>query len=305
MASYPWYLMIILPYTRRELPGWGRLAGWLGVLGNQCDYRWTGAPTRTIRSTWHGYRMRLDLRNWSDRHTYFLGRYFDAETQLTLKRLLNPGDVLMDVGANIGMMTLLGADLVGSEGRVLSFEPNPESAGHVRFHLELNGIDHVRLYACALGSQEAVMRLHVSEGYSGSATLADVANRQGERFSREVDVPVRRGDDVLREAGLRASVVKIDAEGFEPYVLEGLERTLEQDRPAVLMECVDRLLKPVGSSRSLLAKQMETMGYRGYDIRIERRTRLSFLPFDPASESSSEAVWLHREDNRNSLLHGG
>jgi hypothetical protein len=108
--KYPILPFLFRPYIRRELPGWGKLFHWLKLGGiNNVNPHWRSAPTYTARGKWHGYRMKLDLRDDLDRSTYFLGRYYDSNVQLLLDRLLKPGDTLLDVGANVGSTTLHGA----------------------------------------------------------------------------------------------------------------------------------------------------------------------------------------------------
>src|SRR4051812_18642998 len=79
----------LLPYTRRELPGWGRLFRAAGLLR---DNWWSGTGSRQITGKLHGYQMVLNLDNWSDRHTYFVGRYYDLASQLLLQKSLRSGD---------------------------------------------------------------------------------------------------------------------------------------------------------------------------------------------------------------------
>ena len=91
-----------------------------------------------MRGKLHGYKMELDLRDWSEQMTYFLGRHSDLPLQLAMMALLKPGDRFVDVGTNIGMITLLAARLVGPEGRVDAIEPNPACCARVRRSLTLN-----------------------------------------------------------------------------------------------------------------------------------------------------------------------
>jgi len=93
-------------YSRRELPGWGWVLRRAGVFD---DSVWREAPTAVAEGKLHGFRMELDLRNWSERQTYFLGRFYDLPTQLLVMRLLRRGDLFVDVGANIGMISALAA----------------------------------------------------------------------------------------------------------------------------------------------------------------------------------------------------
>jgi len=101
-------VMAVRPYTMRELPGWGRLYELL-VGGYRRNQRWTGFAPRWVRGKLHGYDMLIDLASWSNRDTYFLGRFYDVPNQLLIKALVQPGETVVDIGANEGMISLVAA----------------------------------------------------------------------------------------------------------------------------------------------------------------------------------------------------
>ena len=150
LTTYPQHLLLLLPITRLELPGWGRLCSAVGLFRYDDDH-WRTAPVKIIRGKLHGYRMRLRLSDWSDRMTFFLGRYYDLPTQLLMSICLRPGDRFIDIGANIGMISLLAARLVGPSGRVDSVEPNPKCIEIFREHIALNPIGNIHIHPVAAG----------------------------------------------------------------------------------------------------------------------------------------------------------
>ena len=125
--------------------------------------------------------MILDLRNWSERISYFLRRYYDLPSQLALRALLRPGDEMLDVGANIGMMSLLAARLVGPGGRVDAFEPHPGCVERVREILDENRIGHVHVHPIALSDREGTAVLTLPGATTGSGTLSAVPERDADR----------------------------------------------------------------------------------------------------------------------------
>ncbi len=147
---------------------------------------------------------------------------------------LRPAGVLYDVGANIGFFSLLGARLVGDQGRVIAFEPVPENADAVRRNAALNGFENVFVRDVAVGRACGAVDLVLTR-HPGGATLASVGEPPDARGIVRV---VAKSIDALmeREDFPAPSVVKIDVEGAEMEVLLGMERTARRVRPAIVCE---------------------------------------------------------------------
>jgi FkbM family methyltransferase len=176
---------------------------------------------------------------WAD-PTEHIGRsiwttgVFDLAVSEVLFRLIRPSDVLLDVGANLGYMSLLGAIATGPTGRVLAFEPNLLVAKWLR-----QNVDHAReqydmapveLHAVALGAAPGAATLVLPAGSAANDGLAHIADEY-ERDRTEgniVQVDVETVDHLLG-AGT-AGVMKIDVEGYEPAVLEGAAQALGSHR---------------------------------------------------------------------------
>lgn len=257
----------VRPYIVRELPGWGKVYALL-IGGWKRDAQWAGAKLRTIRGKLHGYEMTLDISRWSERYTYFLGRFYDLETQLLMKRFLRPGDRVADVGANVGMITLLAARLVGPEGVVEAFEPNPVCQRKVEHALVRNRIGHVRLHGVGLGAETSHARLSVKSINSGEGTLTPVDDRSG--FDTIHDVRVVRGDSILAIDARAIALIKIDVEGFECHALRGLRTTLEHHRPLVSTEIVEAHLRRAGKNSADVFRTMHDSGYTAYAMGLRR-----------------------------------
>jgi hypothetical protein len=185
---------MLLPYTRLELPAWNRLLRAAKVSGYKHDSDvWAFAPTKTIRGKVHGYLMNLDLTDWSQRKTYFLGRYYELHIQLLLQKVLKNGDRVVDVGANIGMITLCASALVGDSGIVKSFEPNPECLDALTDILTLNRIKNVAIHPVGLSDVQDRMTLRIvvnrehPSGHSGVGTLAHVVETADDRLLTDKD----------------------------------------------------------------------------------------------------------------------
>jgi FkbM family methyltransferase len=295
--TYPRMPFVVLPLTRLECPGWGKLLRVARISVPPGSTVWENAPTRTIRGKAHGFLMELNLENWSERMTYFLGRYYELPLQLLLESALLPGDRVVDVGGNIGMVTLLAARRVGPGGRVDTFEPNPKCIARIRSALRLNKIDWVTIHPMGLSNEVTELELSITHDHSGVGTFAPIGDVQGapvERFK----LKVVRGDELLLSRAQPIKLMKIDVEGFEVKALQGLTQTLQRDRPLVVLETVDSHLKRAGSSARELFDVMHALGYQAYVLGTRRkglRQTLSLVPVATAAQAGpdSNVLWAH------------
>lgn len=131
------------PYILRELPGWGYLYRWAVGDERQREWFWAKAPSLTVRGKLHGFEMKLDLSHWSDRSTYFLGRWIDLHNQLFMLDLLEPGNTVVDVSAYRGSFALVASRLVGQRGKVVCFDADPHNTAHVERDIAANGIANI------------------------------------------------------------------------------------------------------------------------------------------------------------------
>lgn len=157
---------------------------------------------------------------------------------------LKPGDLFVDIGANVGSYTVLASKVCGA--RTIAVEPDPDSARALRRNIQVNAIgDMVRVVESALGATEGKVCFTV-----GLDTVNRVA-RPSDTETRQVDL--RTLDAILD--GKVPKILKIDVEGFEAEVFKGAERTLSHpDLKAIITEAQDEtvlnMLSQVGFSRA-------------------------------------------------------
>jgi FkbM family methyltransferase len=161
----------------------------------------------------------------------------EPPVQEALRRLLAPGDVFYDVGANVGFFTILGARLVGPEGRVVAFEPVPACARAVGHNIALNDFAHAEIREEAVGASSGRAQLLVV-GEASWSHLASTGRHADVRD--EIDVTVVSIDELV-EAGTipPPDVLKIDTEGAELQAITGMRATIEHHRPAIVCELHD------------------------------------------------------------------
>jgi len=145
----------------------------------------------------------------------------------TLARLLKPGQVFVDCGANIGIWSLVAASTVGEKGRVYAFEPNPATCEKLANNVSRGGWKNIRVVPAAVGGRDGEAHFRCEAAHNVSRTV----ERPGEAT---IPVPMMTLDSVLGRE--RISGCKIDVEGNELDVLRGAERLIGDMRPWFCVE---------------------------------------------------------------------
>lgn len=162
---------------------------------------------------------------------------YEPPVQEALAAQLRPGDVVLDVGANVGFISLLAARLVGPAGRVVAFEPVPANAGLARRNAARNGFGHVEVVQAAVGDRDGRCRLVLAR-HAGGAALAGAPTPPDACGELEVALVTLDGWLAARAGSLPGPVrlLKVDVEGAEEAVLRGAAALLRGQRPRVLLE---------------------------------------------------------------------
>lgn len=207
--------------------------------------------------------MELDLAEHIARAIFWYGAYAVSVRRL-MDRLLQPDWTVLDIGANIGELTLFAAKRL-PQGRVHAFEPVPDRLAVLRANVAANRFDQVTVHPIALGESDAALTLYLNRDVKHGVVNAGSASLEptGDAAAEAVEVPVRRADDVLAEAGVtRVDFIKMDIEGAEPYALRGLSRTLATHRPDIVFEINPTALARGGFDRESVLAPLRELGYR-------------------------------------------
>ena len=209
----------------------------------------------------------------SELSKYIFFNEFELKERHFLNTFLRPGDVFVDVGANIGLFTLIAAYLVGANGRVYSFEPTLEIYQRLNENIRANGFGNVHSYQWALSDTESEGSLFKSEdGYDAWNSFAKPI--AGGTFTTET-VHCKRWDDFAHDNNLMENIamMKIDVEGWETWVLKGaFEMLSRKDAPVLLVEFTEDAARSAGSSCTQLYKSLEELGYKMFIYDDKYRT---------------------------------
>ena len=157
---------------------------------------------------------------------------FEREIQGWFK--IPEGGVFLDVGANIGRYTITLAKKVGPGGRVIAFEPCSNSYSALRKNIDLNNLGNVITLPLALWNEEGYHHMYVKAN-AGSNSLVEDNGAIGKEKVRTITL-----DGLLKELIFtRIDLIKIDVEGAEREVLEGMKKTLQHFKPSLIIEVRD------------------------------------------------------------------
>ena len=178
-------------------------------------------------------------------------RDFGTEEEAVLASFLRAGDIFVDVGANIGYLSLAATVLVGDTGSVYAFEPHPRTCAFLQKNIELNRCRQVKVFQTAVGSE--VGQVSLSSGHSDDQNQVHAVGG--------LLVPMTRLDRVLTGYELaEIGLLKIDVEGYEKFVLLGMGRLLERTR-AILFESSERHFAHFGYSTDDVVALLTSAGF--------------------------------------------
>lgn len=183
-------------------------------------------------------------------HLFVSGRARSKDEKL-LTQILNPGENVVDVGANIGNITLKSASLVKETGRVFSIEPHPSTFSYLKSNVDFNDFQNIELFNCGLGD--------VAKSSTISDRNSDDQNRIQDDEASGVQVEIRRLDDLI-PSDIDISLLKIDTEGYEKFVLDGAPSTLSRTN-TVIIEISDEHFKDFGYSSKEVFDILESAGF--------------------------------------------
>lgn len=187
-----------------------------------------------IIKTLYGFKLKIDpiYDNGVEESIYYTGTY-EKGTLHVLKKILNKGDLFIDVGANIGLMSIYASSLVSDTGRVVAFEPNPTTMEILKSNIEMNDIANIETSDYAIGNSEQASKIYERRDLNrGCASLIETEN-EAEIYDIQI-IPLSNYFATQECIAL----IKIDIEGYELEALEGAKDILlGKAPPKLIVEC--------------------------------------------------------------------
>ena len=221
-------------------------------------------------------------------------RVYERDEISLIGRICEPGQIVIDVGANVGLYTALSGIAVGPTGKVFSFEPDSECFGFLRETVRINNLKNVHLVNAAVSTSAGKAVLHTSSQNRGDNRLYDCQESDG-----SVEVDTLCLDDYLDSVRItKVDVIKIDVQGYEGHIIGSLERTIARSPYLkMLIEFFPSGLSAAGTDPLLLLEKLRAWGLAMYEIQRSNR-------FSPISDIDRFVGGLRGRAYANILLLG-
>jgi FkbM family methyltransferase len=202
----------------------------------------------------------------------------DAPELRLLRRLVRPGDIILDIGANIGFYSRLLSTLAGPSGKVYSFEPDDTNFIHLLTNIR--GLLNVEPIKKAVAESSGFLKL-----YTSPMLNVDHRTYKVDDYAEEQDIAATSVDDFV-EGRFRVNLIKIDIQGFEVFALRGMKRTLEENEDIIILaELWPYGLRKAGCSCKTMMDFLSTLGFQIFEIAGDR-----LVEFDVA-----QIPWLEEQ----------
>lgn len=220
----------------------------------------------TVLALLHGrYPIYLDTRGVDIAPFVMLLGIWEQNYTTLFTRLIRPGDTVLDLGAHLGVYTLLGAAATGPTGQVHAFEPNTRFAQLLHKSLAVNGFSpYSQIHTVAVGAEAGETELRYSWEWAGGGHLA-VGSRDASLVGEACRIVAL--DGMFSDPSFTVDVMKIDVEGTETFAIRGMIRLLARSpRARIIFEFSPGLLAAHGSSAAELIGLFRELGFRFWTI---------------------------------------
>lgn len=212
---------------------------------------------------------------------YAMNKIHEETTTGIFKKIIKPGDVFLDLGANIGYFSLLAANLAGEEGKVFSFEPEPKNFYYLQKNMEVNNYKSVHPFQKAVSDKNGTIELFICDYDSGHHTInqyggVEVYSHGRPTEKKALKIDAVKLDDFLADKTDHVDIVKMDIEGAEALAVEGMRNILKNNKNIkFLMEFFPLFIKKMGNSPEKLIKTLiEELDFKifviGHDYSMEK-----------------------------------
>jgi len=233
----------------------------------------------------NGYTLYLDE---LDSLNLSINREYEPfETKLFVENV-HEGDVVVDIGANIGYYTVLASKQVGNMGKVYAFEPDPTNFELLKKNVKENECTNVIMEQKAVSDKNGAVKLYVSKSNAGDHRVFNSGDGR-----KSIDIPAVSLDEYFTNK--KINVIKMDVQGYESFVLDGATKTISAQKDLILFtEVYPRAIEKAGRSPEEYVSKLKHLGF---DLKIINEQEKQLQPFDMSKVMQRYAGKLENDAN--------
>jgi FkbM family methyltransferase len=230
------------------------------------------------------FLMYADTRDLSITPHLLIDGEWEPHVKKVLLQFITPGMTVVDVGANFGYFTLLAAQVVGPKGLVYAFEPHPRSFEILQKNIVANWyVDRIRSFPFALLDGAKQLDMHTTPSLAGGNSFF-VTQMGGLSLDESIAVTAKTLDEVVSG---RVDVMKIDAEGSEPFIIEGMKGVLARSpQIKIVMEFNPQALQAAGKDPRQFLRRLAELGFVAGMVTLQG-------DIEPPDESVLDGDYIH------------
>jgi len=232
-----------------------------------------------------------------------LGVWEPLQTEI-VKKIIKNGNIVLDLGANIGYYTLILSKLVGNEGKVYSFEPDPKNFALLKKNIEINNYQNILFTQKAISNKKGTLRLYLSTTNPGDHRIFNVGDNRN-----FIEIESIRLDDWLDKLQDKINFIKIDIQGAEGKAIEGMTTIIQKsEKLNIITEFWPYGLIKLGTKPENFLKALTNYGFIPYEIKEQENKLMRVKVNDLLKNYSTEIgysinlFWTKDEKLANSLM---
>lgn len=230
-----------------KAPGVDRLFHLISSITGEIEYEIDGLKIKSL------------MYYYPKRHLLYYGRSYEPEIRSLFCSLINKGDTIVDIGASLGLYSLIAAKRLGDSGFVYAFEPDPIRYAKLMENIKINRLNNIKALNIALSDREEDIEItyhHPRGGFKKCVVKAQS----------------------LDSLNIKPDLIKMDVDGAEIKILEGMKRTIAYCRPKVICEIHPDEMIQTGYNINDLSSLLNEVGYLAYEIKNDRKLSLCRTP---------------------------
>lgn len=229
----------------------------------------TPGQLQCVRLRQGSSRLWVDPKDEGISRQLYIRRQREEHEVAALLSILTPGQTIIETGANIGFYVVLEAERIGTNGRIYAIEPSPTNIELLKKNVQLNSLASiVHVYHAALSNKTGTETLHIAKQSNLNRIGVDHA-KEDPKYVGTVNVPSYRLDDFLDQHHIDPTtigLIRMDIEGYECQVIEGMPRTLRNARSLALAMEIHPAMIRRSSGKEALRQMIETLIESGFEV---------------------------------------